>query len=124
LFVNKGGRKFLVASHEGQGFVVNEDDCVGNTRKGKQVLKTSRCRTRPARSLTVSGDTVRGDRRQRKKLLFRSTQVPEMATPAAASRLTEIPGWRAVRRHDFDATDGPGVERFGGPRFSATTKEA
>ena len=38
LFVNKGGRKFLIASHEGQGFVVNEDDCVGNTRKGKQVL--------------------------------------------------------------------------------------
>ena len=38
LFVNKGGRKFLVASHDGQGFIVNEDDCVGNTRKGKQVL--------------------------------------------------------------------------------------
>src|SRR5947208_8120897 len=39
LFVNKGGRKFLIASHEGQGFIVNEDDCVGNTRKGKQVLE-------------------------------------------------------------------------------------
>src|SRR5271168_4236350 len=38
LFVNKGGRKFLVASHEGQGFIVKEEDCVGNTRKGKQVL--------------------------------------------------------------------------------------
>src|SRR5205085_1348724 len=38
LFVNKGGRRFLIASGEGQGFVVNEDDCVGNTRKGKQVL--------------------------------------------------------------------------------------
>ncbi|HTO64083.1 MAG TPA: DNA topoisomerase IV subunit A, partial [Bradyrhizobium sp.] len=38
LFVNKGGRKFLIASDDGQGFIVNEDDCVGNTRKGKQVL--------------------------------------------------------------------------------------
>src|SRR5436853_2396185 len=38
LFVNTGGRKFLVANSDGQGFVVNEDDCVGNTRKGKQVL--------------------------------------------------------------------------------------
>ena len=48
LFVNKGGRKFLVASRDGQGFVVNEDDCVGNTRKGKQVLNVSR-RTKRAR---------------------------------------------------------------------------
>src|SRR5437764_10040727 len=38
LFVNKGGRKFLVASHEGLGFVLDEDDCVGTTKKGKQVL--------------------------------------------------------------------------------------
>src|SRR5246127_856717 len=38
VFVNKGGRKFLIASSEGQGFIVNENDCVGNTRKGKQVL--------------------------------------------------------------------------------------
>ncbi|HEU4806069.1 MAG TPA: DNA topoisomerase IV subunit A, partial [Nitrobacter sp.] len=38
MFVNTGGRKFLIASYEGQGFVVNEDDCVGTTRKGKQVL--------------------------------------------------------------------------------------
>src|SRR4029079_17566662 len=38
LFVNKGGRNSLLASRDGQVFIVNEDDCVGNTRKGKQVL--------------------------------------------------------------------------------------
>src|SRR5690348_14944038 len=38
VFVNKGERKFLVASSEGQGFVFNEVDCVGTTEKGKQVL--------------------------------------------------------------------------------------
>src|SRR3979490_2868461 len=32
-----GGRKFLVASHQGKGFVVVEDECLANTRKGKQV---------------------------------------------------------------------------------------
>src|SRR5690606_39655073 len=41
LFVNKGERQFLVASTDGQGFVVKEDDCVGNTRKGKQVLNVT-----------------------------------------------------------------------------------
>src|SRR6201986_2775501 len=59
LFVNTGGRKFLIASLEGQGFVVNEDDCVGNTRKGKQVLNV----TMPAEAraiAVVAGDTVAG----------------------------------------------------------------
>ncbi|HEX3710050.1 MAG TPA: DNA topoisomerase IV subunit A, partial [Pseudolabrys sp.] len=34
----QGGRKFLVASRAGNGFVVKEDDVLGTTRKGKQVL--------------------------------------------------------------------------------------
>ena len=29
---------FLVASHQGSGFVVSEDECLAKTRKGKQVL--------------------------------------------------------------------------------------
>ncbi|MDB5653035.1 MAG: topoisomerase subunit, partial [Tardiphaga sp.] len=51
LFVYKGGRKFLIASHDGQGFVVNEDDCVGNTRKGKQILNVEM--PNEAKALTV-----------------------------------------------------------------------
>src|SRR5205823_13858619 len=38
VFPLRGGRKFLVASRAGRGFVVPEDECVANTRKGKQVL--------------------------------------------------------------------------------------
>ncbi|MFN5449740.1 DNA gyrase subunit A, partial [Bradyrhizobium sp.] len=38
MFVSKGERKFLIAASDGQGFVVKEEDCVSNTRKGKQVL--------------------------------------------------------------------------------------
>src|SRR4029434_2530776 len=38
VFALRGGRKFLVSSNPGRGFVVAEDDCIGNTRKGKQVL--------------------------------------------------------------------------------------
>ena len=45
----QGRRKFLVASHQGNGFVVAEDECLGTTRKGKQVLNLKRRRTRPAR---------------------------------------------------------------------------
>src|SRR5690606_34550699 len=37
-FVHKPGRKLLVASSVGNGFVVPEDEVVAQTRKGKQVL--------------------------------------------------------------------------------------
>src|SRR6201996_4653828 len=78
LFVNKGGRKFLVASHEGQGFIVNEDDCVGNTRKGKQVLNVEM--PNEARALaTVTGDTVAVIGTNHKMVIFPIDQVPEMA---------------------------------------------
>jgi topoisomerase IV subunit A len=78
LFVNKGGRKFLIASSEGQGFVVGEDDCVGNTRKGKQVLNVEM--PNEARAIaTVAGDTVAVIGTNHKMVLFALDQVPEMA---------------------------------------------
>lgn len=78
LFVNKGGRKFLVASSDGQGFVVNEDDCVGTTRKGKQVLNV----TAPVQACaltTVTGDQVAVIGTNHKMVVFGLDQVPEMA---------------------------------------------
>jgi topoisomerase IV subunit A len=78
LFVNKGGRKFLIASLEGQGFVVNEDDCVGNTRKGKQVLNVEM--PNEARAIaTVTGDMVAVIGTNHKMVIFPIDQVPEMA---------------------------------------------
>src|SRR4030095_5470556 len=38
LEVLKGGRKFLVASDAGRGFIVPEDEVVAQTKNGKQVL--------------------------------------------------------------------------------------
>src|SRR3954452_4156735 len=78
LFANKGGRKFLVASAEGQGFVVGEDDCVSNTRKGKQVLNVEM--PNEARAIaTVAGDMVAVIGTNHKMVLFPLDQVPEMA---------------------------------------------
>src|SRR5438046_4344887 len=41
VFRHQGGRKFLVASAQGRGFLVPEDECLGTTRKGKQVLNVT-----------------------------------------------------------------------------------
>lgn len=78
LFVNKGERKFLIASSEGQGFVVKEEDCVGNTRKGKQVLNVTMPNEACAIA-TVQGDTVAVIGTNHKMVLFPLDQVPEMA---------------------------------------------
>jgi topoisomerase-4 subunit A len=78
LFANKGGRKFLIASAEGQGFLVNEDDCISNTRKGKQVLNVEM--PNEARAIaTVAGDMVAAIGTNHKMVLFPIDQVPEMA---------------------------------------------
>jgi topoisomerase-4 subunit A len=80
MFVHKGGRKFLIASHDGQGFVVNEDDCVSNTRKGKTVLNVEM--PNEARVLTVvneGNDQVAVIGTNHKMVVFPLDQVPEMA---------------------------------------------
>jgi topoisomerase-4 subunit A len=78
MFINKGGRKFLVASSDGQGFVVSEDDCVGTTRKGKQVLNVTAPVTACAIT-TVAGDQVAVIGSNHKMVVFPLDQVPEMA---------------------------------------------
>ena len=73
-----GGRKFLVASREGRGFVVPEDECIANTRKGKQILNV----TMPDEACAVSvadGELVATIGVNRKMLVFPLEQVPEMA---------------------------------------------
>jgi len=77
VFPYQGGRKFLVATNQGQGFVVPEDECLGNTRKGKQVLTS----TPPdqARALApVEGELVAAIGDNRKMVIFPIEQVPEM----------------------------------------------
>ncbi len=78
VFPAVGGRKFLVASREGRGFVVPEDECIANTRKGKQILNV----TMPDEACAVSvadGELVAAIGANRKMLVFPLDQVPEMA---------------------------------------------
>ena len=76
-FLYQGGRKFLVASSSGHGFIAPEEECLSNTRKGKQVLnvpagsEAAVCRVAEGDMLAVVGDN-------KKFLVFPASELPEM----------------------------------------------
>ncbi|MCA1395093.1 DNA topoisomerase IV subunit A [Bradyrhizobium sp. BRP56] len=121
LFVNKGERKFLIASSEGQGFIVKEEDCVGNTRKGKQVLNVEM--PNEARAITtVNGDTVAVIGTNHKMVLFGLDQVPEMAR----GRGVRLQKYTSASLSDvavFDAKAGLTWKDSAGREHSMTMKE-
>lgn len=77
VFTHKAGRKRLLSSTEGRGFVVAEDDLLANTRKGKQVLNVSAPHEMVLCAPAV-GDRVAIIGQNRKLLVFPISQIAEM----------------------------------------------
>ncbi len=77
LFMHEEGRKLLVASTSGHGFIVPEDEVVAQTRKGKQVLNVG-AGDEAAVCTPVEGDSVAVLGDNRKLLLFPLKELPEM----------------------------------------------
>jgi topoisomerase-4 subunit A len=68
----------LVASTDGRGFVVSQNDLVGGTRKGKQLMNLDK----PVETAFIApaeGDHVAVIGENRKLLVFSLNQVPELA---------------------------------------------
>ncbi|MGL4309153.1 MAG: DNA topoisomerase IV subunit A [Paracoccaceae bacterium] len=78
LLIHRVGERYLVASTEGDGFIVSSDEMLAQTRAGKQVLnvadgvKAALCRK-------VTGDHVACVGDNRKLLVFALDELPEMA---------------------------------------------
>ncbi|WP_432448817.1 DNA topoisomerase IV subunit A [Aliiroseovarius marinus] len=76
LFIHKPGRKRLVASNEGNGFVVTEDDVLAQTKNGKQVLNVGEAKAKIC--APVEGDHVAIISENRRLLVFPVAEVNEM----------------------------------------------
>ena len=77
LDIHVPGRKLLVASTAGDGFLVPEDEVIAQTRAGKQVLNLRD----PAKALVckpVAGDHAAVVGENRKVLIFPLEELPEM----------------------------------------------
>ncbi len=77
LFIHKDGRKLLLASTAGDGFVVEEKDVLAQTRTGKQVLNV-RGDVRAMICKEVVGDHVACVGENRKVLVYPVTELPVM----------------------------------------------
>jgi topoisomerase-4 subunit A len=121
VFPAAGGRKFLVASRAGRGFVVAEEECLATTRKGRQVLNVdppdAACALAP-----VSGERVAAIGENRKMLIFPLEQVPEMARGRGV-RLQRYKDGGLSDVKTFTAADGLGWTDSAGRAFALSLKE-
>ncbi len=78
LFVHRPGRKLLIASKAGNGFVVAEDEVVAQTRKGKQIMTVSPPDMAIA-CVAAEGDSVACLGANRKLLIFPLEEVNELS---------------------------------------------
>jgi topoisomerase-4 subunit A len=121
VFRHQGGRKFLLASAKGRGFVVPEDECLANTRKGKQVLNV----TAPdaARAVAIAtGELAASIGENRKMLIFPLDQVPEMARGRGV-RLQRYKDGGLSDVKTFKAEEGLSWTDTAGRAFSLTLAE-
>ena len=121
VFRHQGGRKFLLASAQGRGFVVPEDECLANTRKGKQVLNVAP--PDGARAIAVvEGELVASIGENRKMVIFPLDQVPEM-TRGRGVRLQRYKDGGLSDLKTFRAEEGLSWTDAAGRAFSLTLKE-
>ena len=78
LKVHKPGDRLVVASSDGRGFVVPEDEVIAQTKNGKQVLNV-RGDVEAAACAPADGDHIAVLGKKRKLLLFPLSELPEMA---------------------------------------------
>jgi topoisomerase-4 subunit A len=113
-FVHKPGRKLLVASSAGNGFVVPEEEVVAQTRKGKQVLNVNGGE-RAAVCVAAEGDMVAVLGENRRLLVFPLAELNEM-TRGKGVRLQKYKEGGLADVQVFDRARGISLEDGGRSR--------
>src|SRR6516164_3507176 len=121
VFRYEGGRKLIVGSKQGRGFIVAEDECIANTRKGKQVLNVAP--PDEARAIAPAvGELVAAIGDNRKMVVFPIDQVPEM-TRGRGVRLQRHKDGGLSDVKTFEAEKGLSWTDSAGRVFTLSLKE-
>ena len=116
MFVFEPKASYLLASHEGRGFIVDENHLIAQTRNGRKIMnvadgeKTTFC-------TKVCGDMVAIVGENRKFLIFKTEEIPTMARGRGVvlqkykdGGLSDIQFFNEADGFSFNRSGGVGVE--------------
>ena len=109
-----------MASRGGNGFIVGEDECLGTTRKGKQVLNLKN--DKACALAVVNGELVAAVGENRKMVIFERKDIPEMARGRGV-RLQRYKDGGLSDVKTFKGSEGLTWTDGAGRAFSLTLKE-
>ncbi|WP_062229205.1 DNA topoisomerase IV subunit A [Aureimonas frigidaquae] len=120
-FVANPTVKRLIASSDGNGFIVGEGDLLSGMRRGKQILNVSGT-GRLALAVPADGDMVAVVGQNRKLIVFPMAQVPEM-TRGKGVRLQRYKDGELSDLRVFRLAEGLSWQDSGGRQFLRSAEE-
>ena len=116
-FVLDTNAKYLVVSRHGNGFIVGGENCIAQTRNGKQVMNVDE--KNPAiLCVPVTGDTVAMSGSNDKLLIFATSEIPEMIRGKGVI----LQKYNAERTYVLDVMFFDAADGFGWTTGRGTTK--
>lgn len=116
-FVLNTGAKYLLVGRHGTGFIVSGENCLAQTKNGKQVMNTDA--TNPAiMCVPVTGDTIAMSGSNDKLLIFGADEIPEMTRGKGVI----LQKYNADRTYVLDVMFFDAADGFGWTTGRGTTK--
>ena len=116
-FVLNTAEKYLVVSRHGNGFIVSGENCVAQTRTGKQVMNVDD-KNPAAFCVPMNGDTIAMSGSNDKLLIFAASEVPEMIRGKGVI----LQKYNAERTYVLDVMSFNSADGFGWTTGRGTTK--
>ena len=116
-FVLNTGAKYLLIGRHGTGFIVSGENCLAQTKNGKQVMNTDAAN--PAiMCVPVTGDTIAMSGSNDKLLIFGADEIPEMTRGKGVI----LQKYNADRTYVLDVMFFNAADGFGWTTGRGTTK--
>lgn len=116
-FVLDVNAKYLLVGRHGTGFIVAGENCLAQTRTGKQVMNTD-AKNRAIMCVPVTGDTVAMSGSNDKLLIFAASEIPEMTRGKGVI----LQKYNAERTYVLDVMFFNAADGFGWTTGRGTTK--